>query len=232
MTNILAIDTSGPVCKLALQSKRAVIERSSEAERQSAQRILPMLEGILTESGQQLKHLDAICVMAGPGSFTGLRIGIAVAQGLSMSADLPLIPISNLAARARSVFRELGDDSSLEISVICEVAREGEIYFATYGKSAGLAVELLGKEQVALPESLLIPDQFANSSHIAIAGNAWAEIDGLQQTLLAGKELLVVESDPAMDDLLALANIKLGLGETVKGVDLKPNYVKEELDYS
>jgi tRNA threonylcarbamoyladenosine biosynthesis protein TsaB len=217
---------------VALQSSERTSFRKSDAQRQSAQRILPMITELLSEHKLMLDELDGISVMAGPGSFTGLRIGIAVAQGLSMTKNIPLIPVSNLVAKAAAVFRKLGETSPVDSAVICELAREGEVYFGAFQKSETSGVSLLGMEQVSLPENIIIPEEMANISQIAASGDAWTEDCPLHGQLAPHCELEIVSVETTLDDLLALANIKLGLNETVVGAELRPNYVKEELDYS
>ncbi len=232
MLKILAIDTSGSICSLALQSAGTISSRNTDAERQSAQRILPMLGELLAEHKLKLDELDAIAVMAGPGSFTGLRIGIAVAQGLSMANNIPLIPVSNLAAQAAAVFRILGDGSSLDTVLVCDLARESEIYYAAYQKSSDLGVKLLGNEQLGLAEALIVASEVIDSPRLAASGNAWLADEALHSKLAAGCDLEVVPAKASLEDLLSLATIKLGRNETVVGAELRPNYVREELDYS
>ena len=103
MNTILTIDTSSTNCAVGLQRGDVLLERVSEAQRQSAQRVLPMISELLLDAKIQLSDIDIIAVVAGPGSFTGVRIGVAVAQGLSMSAAIPVVPLSSLALLAIAI---------------------------------------------------------------------------------------------------------------------------------
>ncbi|KYP95675.1 hypothetical protein BG74_08480, partial [Sodalis-like endosymbiont of Proechinophthirus fluctus] len=100
-------------------------------------------DSLLAEAGITLDSLDALAFGRGPGSFTGVRIGIGIAQGLALGADLPLIGISTLAALAEGAWRQTG---------ACQVltaidARMGEVYWAAYRSEAGV---WLGEDGEAL----------------------------------------------------------------------------------
>ncbi len=87
----------------------------------------------LAEAGWTLASLDGLAFGAGPGSFTGIRIGCGVAQGLALGADLPVVPIPTLAAIAQEVFRTHGWDRVLA----CLDARMREVYTAAYARDGG-----------------------------------------------------------------------------------------------
>lgn len=228
MNSILTIDTSSPLCSVALMQGSSLIERVSEAQRQSAQKVLPMISELLIEAGMQLSELDLIAVVAGPGSFTGVRIGVAVAQGLSLSGELPAVPLSSLALTAMAAMR----DSSSERVLVSENAREGELYFAAYQRCAERGVKLVGREQVAeiadldpLPANLL-------SQNWHLAGDGWEE-----QSAILGRLKCSAAAEPVKPTIGNALIAQLGLlrfecGEAVSSAQLRPNYVKEQLDYT
>ncbi|MGO3800463.1 MAG: tRNA (adenosine(37)-N6)-threonylcarbamoyltransferase complex dimerization subunit type 1 TsaB, partial [Vibrio casei] len=94
---ILALDTSTENCSVALMINDQMFTRSEVAPRDHTKKILPMVDEVLKEAGISLHDLDALAFGRGPGSFTGVRIGIGIAQGLSFGAELPMIGISTLA---------------------------------------------------------------------------------------------------------------------------------------
>ena len=95
---LLALETSTEACSAAVLVDTEVIERYRLAPRGHAGLILPMLEAVLAEAGLSVRQLDALAVGRGPGAFTGVRIAVAVAQGIAFAAELPVALISTLAA--------------------------------------------------------------------------------------------------------------------------------------
>ena len=102
---ILALETATEACSAALLIDGEVRERYEVAPRAHARLLLPMLEGLLAEAELKPMQLDAIAFGRGPGSFTGVRIAASVAQGIAFAADLPVLPVSTLAALAWPVLR-------------------------------------------------------------------------------------------------------------------------------
>jgi tRNA threonylcarbamoyladenosine biosynthesis protein TsaB len=228
MNTLLIIDTSSMHCAVALQRGDVLLERVSEAQRQSAQRVLPMISELLLEAKIQLGDIDIIAVVAGPGSFTGVRIGVAVAQGLSMSAAIPVVPLSSLALLAIATVSE----NSFDRVLVSEEAREGELYFAAYQFSDRQGVELVGREQVALIENLgALPEDSADASW-CLAGSGWERQSEILQHL--GCTAAAEPQIPVIGNQLIakLALLRFNCGEAVDAAVLRPNYVKEHLDYT
>lgn len=126
---LLALDTSTENCSVALWLDGDILSRQELAGQRHSDLILPMLEELLGEAGLTLKLLDGIAFGEGPGSFTGLRIGCGIAQGLALGADLPVVGISTLLA--------LAEAAPGERVLACLDARIGEIYHAAYEKQQG-----------------------------------------------------------------------------------------------
>ncbi len=101
---VLGIETSTSQAGVALlEGGKLVLARASERPKQSAERLLPMLAELLAEAGWPASSLDRLGVSIGPGSFTGLRVGIACAQGLSLGLGIPLVGVTSLRAMARAI---------------------------------------------------------------------------------------------------------------------------------
>jgi len=123
--SILLIDTSASRCAVGLAAD-VLHQRFGEEERKSAQNLLPLVAEITQSADIALNNLSAVAVMAGPGSFTGLRIGVGVAQALAMANKTPGIALSNLAVLALAA----AEESELDTFLVALAARGGEFYFA------------------------------------------------------------------------------------------------------
>src|SRR5258705_7456513 len=147
---ILAIDTATEACSAALAVGDTLLARYEEPGRGHAERILSMVDEILAEAGVLLTALDAIAFGRGPGAFTGVRIGAAVAQGLAVGAGLSVVPVSNLAALAERAIAERAADAAL----VCIDARMSEVYWCSYRAMQGRGLEALGEERVSAPATV------------------------------------------------------------------------------
>ena len=140
---ILALDTSTEYCSVALWRDGDVDAREALAGRRHSELLLPMVDALLERHGLRLKGLDGIAFGEGPGSFTGLRIGCGVTQGLAFGAGLPVVGVSTLLA--------LAEAARSRRAVCCLDARMGEVYHAAYARSDA------GWEAVHVP-SLCAPE--------------------------------------------------------------------------
>lgn len=149
---ILAIDTTTEACSAALDIDGESRERFEVAPRRHTELILPMVESLLDEAGLTLNQLDLVAFGRGPGAFTGVRISSAVTQGLAFAADLPVAPVSTLAALAWSGWRERGITETLPAID----ARMAEVYWGCYRVEQGSLVSLQD-ECVCAPEEVPAP---------------------------------------------------------------------------
>ena len=125
---ILGIETSSVRGSVALvEGQQTICTLSHERENAHGESILPLIEQALAEAGWTQRGLDRIAVGVGPGSFTGLRVGIALAQGISEGLEVPLIGVGSLDAMARAV---PGEQQGLRCPVLD--ARRGEMFAALY----------------------------------------------------------------------------------------------------
>ena len=102
--NILAIETATESCSVALLCGEALIDRTELAPRRHAELVLPMAEELLAEAGITRRQIDGIAMGQGPGAFTGVRLAVALAQGIALALDRPVVPVSTLAALAALAF--------------------------------------------------------------------------------------------------------------------------------
>src|SRR5689334_1703910 len=101
---LLAFDTSTLSLSVAYTDGDGWVVREENAGQAHSQRLIPIIDGVLTEARSSLGDLDALAFGAGPGSFTGVRIACGVAQGLGLGAEVPLVPVCTLEALAQSAF--------------------------------------------------------------------------------------------------------------------------------
>ncbi|WP_419903082.1 tRNA (adenosine(37)-N6)-threonylcarbamoyltransferase complex dimerization subunit type 1 TsaB [Kiloniella sp.] len=101
---LLGLDTAGSSCSVAVMKGGEVIATCQEEMRRGqSERLLPMVQEVLDETGLALLDMDGFAVTTGPGGFTGVRIGLAAAQGFSLACGKPLVGVSNFDVLARSV---------------------------------------------------------------------------------------------------------------------------------
>lgn len=139
--NLLAIDTSTELASLALLIGDEMTSEEQPSLKTHAQTVLPLIDRLLRQADVSLAQLDGIVFGCGPGSFTGLRIACSIAKGLACAHDLPLIPVSSLAAMAYEV-RQQAEYAQAPILAVLD-ARMQELYWAYFAPGTLLAEDRL-----------------------------------------------------------------------------------------
>ena len=176
MTRILAIDTSTAWCSVALSlGDQTPLLRHELVSAGASQLVLPWVDSLLQQANLKLSDLDAIAVGIGPGAFTGVRLGVAAVQGLAISCDLPVFPVSSLDAIAAQLVKENSFKKAIpKYFAIAIDARMDEIYWAKYEspiKIDGLA-KRIGDIHLSKPEELdLVEIDFLAGSAINAYGD-------------------------------------------------------------
>ncbi|HEY0333553.1 MAG TPA: tRNA (adenosine(37)-N6)-threonylcarbamoyltransferase complex dimerization subunit type 1 TsaB [Stenotrophomonas sp.] len=217
---VLAFETSTEACSVALHVDGRTLERFELAPRRHAELALPWAEALLAEAGLARTQLDAIAVGRGPGAFTGVRLGIGLAQGIALALDLPVAAVSTLQALAlRAPIHASHVLASID-------ARMGEVYAGAFARTAE-GWRVLGEEVVLAPSAYALPDQ-TESWHAV--GTGLAAADGALRTHL-GDRLSSVDATalPHAADVLALALAAIARGDTLAPERLEPAYLRNNV---
>ncbi len=215
--NILALDTSTEHCSVALWRDGTVHERTVRAGQTHSEILVGMADAVLADGGLRLAMLDGIAYGQGPGSFTGLRIACAVAQGLAFPADIPLAGIVTLHAMALSC-------AAAKV-VCCLDARMQEIYHAAYVLEGDAYVEV-SAPRVCTPAA--VPE---------LAGGGWTGCGSgftayravLQQRY--GAVLINMDGDvyPHARDIARLAAPLFAAGRGIRAEEAAPLYIRDRV---
>lgn len=218
---ILAIDTATEACSVALLTDGRCQEIFEIIPRQHTERVLPMVDELLKQADLSLSQLDALAFNCGPGSFTGVRVGTSVTQGLAFSSHLPVIPVSSLAALAQLAFRE--EKKEKVLSAID--ARMNEMYWGCYQLEAGL-MKLVGEEKVS-PVSKVEKE---GAWHCL--GSGW---DVFQAELEQSQQINITSSSsanfPHAQDIAILAADLYQQKKMVSAENAMPSYIRDEVTW-
>ena len=214
---LLALETSTEACSVAISLDGKIHERVDHGQHHSDV-ILGMVQQVLAESGLSLKQLDAIAFSRGPGSFTSLRIGAGVVQGLAFGANLPVVPVSSLAVLAQSV------DAPKVLAAFD--ARMNQVYWGEYVRDDKGLMRLTGTEIVIAPAAVPLSE---GSGWIG-AGSGWDQYASVLTTRLGNhasewrKKIF-----PKARHVAELGMELLKAGKTVIAEQALPVYVRDEV---
>tara|TARA_B110000459_G_C16547205_1_gene464951 strand:+ start:323 stop:988 length:666 start_codon:yes stop_codon:yes gene_type:complete len=161
MTTILALDTTTTNCSAALMCNGETYQELSTMPRVHNEKILQMVNNVLQKAQITMQQLDYLALSIGPGSFTGVRLGVSIAQGLAMGANLKIIPVSSLHAVAHNLSQKI-DTGQI---VVAFDARMQQVYWSSYDL-----------KDVYLQRKT--PDQLSNPQDLALSGEFYATGDG------------------------------------------------------
>ena len=218
---ILAVDTATEACSAALYIDEDIQERFEIAPREHARLLLPMVDSLMAEAGLRPQQLDAIAFGCGPGSFTGVRIATGVMQGIAYGADLPVVPVSTLAAISQSCLQKTAYDT-----IFTAVdARMDEIYWAVYQRDAEGYVQLLSQEKVQ-PATDVDALQLTGYG----IGSGWYRYEQVLTKRL-GEQLIGFEADylPHSAQIALLGAVGVKRGQTVPVEQAMPVYLRDKV---
>ena len=221
MTTLLAFETATEACSVALWLDGEVRERHGTAPRQHTALALPWADELLAEAGLAKSQLDGIAVGRGPGAFTGVRLAIALAQGVALALDRPVLPVSTLAALA---MQAEGKDGEAILAIID--ARMGEFYVGEFVCDADGLVAAVSEERLLSSEAVAIDP----SKSWRGVGSGFAAADGiLRQRLAAGLTCCDPAALPHAGAVARLAARAYARGEAIAADRLEPAYLRDKV---
>jgi tRNA threonylcarbamoyladenosine biosynthesis protein TsaB len=217
---ILAIETATEACSAALDIDNRCLQRFEVIPRKHTQLILPMVDELLQEADIKINELDAIAFGQGPGAFTGVRIAIGVVQGLAFAHDLPVIPVSTLAALAQH-FADEHDHIAAAID-----ARMQEIYWGLYQKDAAGIMRSAIEESVCSPADIPL----ISEARWFGAGTGWnTYLEELQSKFSGNLTGYDGNALPTAEDILALAKPLYLENKAIPVEEAKPVYLRNKV---
>ena len=173
---LLALETSNDACSVALSTPQGISEVYELAPRRHAELLLPMVQQVLTQAGVDKRELQAIAYGCGPGAFIGVRIAASVTQGLALALQIPVLPVSSLAAMAQA------QRERAATIVVANDARINEVYFAIYRSpcadprasvthSATCYVETIAADALLKPAAIDL--SACDPAQSVVVGSAW-----------------------------------------------------------
>jgi len=218
---ILAIETATEACSAALLMDGQIIDRFQVAPREHGNLILSMVDDLLNEAGLTLQQMDALAFGRGPGSFTGVRMATGVIQGLAFAVDLPVAPVSTLAALAEQALSQ-----SVGKTVYAALdARMSEVYWCEYQNING-ALSAVSDELVIAPQKI----QAAQGKEAVGIGHGWDTYANELTQLVNANELLVMpDALPRAREIVQLAVEIVNSGQTVSADHALPVYLRDNV---
>lgn len=215
--NILALDTSTEHCSVALWRDGVVHEHAARAGQAHSAILIGMADGVLAEGGLRLAMLDGIAYGQGPGSFTGLRIACAVAQGLAFPSDIPLAGIGTLHAMALAC-------GAAKV-MCCLDARMQEIYHAAYVRQGDAYIEV-SAPRVCAPA---IAPELPGDGWTGCGSGFAAYRDVLQQRYGAALATIDDAVYPHAGDIARLAAPLFAAGRGIRAEEAAPLYIRDKV---
>lgn len=233
---LLAFELATEACSVALWVDGEVRERFELAPRRHAELALPWADQLLAESGIGRSQLDAIAVGRGPGAFTGVRLAIAIGQGIALALGRPIVPVSTLAALAMRASAPppmptadpgVGPASAAHVHVLAAIdARMSEVYVGRFALRDGEAVAI-GDEAIAVPGAVDLLDASCDWHGV---GSGFSALDGALEKRLS-PFLLSVDAGalPHAADIARLAVVAFARGQAVAPEFVEPAYLRNNV---
>jgi tRNA threonylcarbamoyladenosine biosynthesis protein TsaB len=217
---VLALDAATEMCSVALLLNGDVIVRSIEAGKSGAQQLLTLVEEVMAEGQVSLSMLDGLAASIGPGAFTGVRISVAVAQGLAFGLGVQVVPVTTLEALALQVLY-----TSPGPVIACLDARMGEVYWGCFTADAARGVMASSAPQVGPPATVALGLKGRHRG-IGRGFSAYPELAKIQGVEIGPQECLAL---PNAREIARLGALTLAGGGGLDPADLQPLYLRDKV---
>ena len=219
--NILALDTCTEACSAAFLYNDTLYEQTVMTQRGHSELVLGLIDAVLAEANATLADVEVLAYGRGPGSFTGVRVCVSVAQGIAFARELPVVGISTLAAVAQDIIETRTSDY---IAVAMD-ARMGEVYGASF-QVINEQLVLLDEERVCPPEEF-IPH---SNQEWCCVGTAWSEYEDVLQKNFSGQSSQISAAHyPIAANIIRLAQTEIKAGNTVSAEQALPVYLRNNV---
>lgn len=204
--NILAFDTCLGACSAAILigeqaiASRRLVWRHERMTTGHAERLMPMIDEVLREAGRTVGSLDAIAVTEGPGTFTGIRVGVAAARGLALATGLPIRATTCLHVMAHQAIAELGEVIAGRQLAVCMDGRAGQAWVQVFEGRSGEPVSLARLMPPEEAVGLCVGDE-----DVVCIGSAGTALAGALQGAGRPAEAMLADLQPDARMLVAIA---------------------------
>ncbi len=216
-TKLLAIDTATEACSAALWIDGTVFEQHAHLPNRHSELLLPMIEEVLARGDITLGQLDAVAWGRGPGAFTGLRIGAAIAQGMAFGCDIPVVPVSSLHALAQR--------HKVPQVLVAIDARMEQVYWACYQRE-GDHMTVIGNERLTSPQDIAAPQE---GRWLAV-GSGWDRYLAEMKAVLSGVTVHhIAGCYPHAKQIAEIAALVYSRGGAVPAERAQPCYLRNRV---
>lgn len=222
MTKVLGIDASTEGCSVALYVDGVFYEKNEVCPQGHTKLLLPMVDEILKEHALSLADLDFLACGKGPGSFTGVRIGVSITQGLALGSDKKVVGICDLEAMADNAMEE----TKCEYAVSAIDARMGEVYLGIYHLENKKLVSLIEESVVKPEEAITKIKETLGNNKFAYSGTAFTTYSNLKESMTLG-----VASTNNLPMAKSVVNLALNSSERLEPEELLPLYVRDTVTW-
>lgn len=198
MPNIILIETSTSLCTTALvRDEKVVCTRESVEARSQAAMTAPFIKEMLKEAGIGISDCDAVCVSTGPGSYTGLRVGVSTAKGLCFASGIPLISVNTLELLVnQAIFQNLVPENCKHIIPMID-ARRMEVYATVFSRDESGSFIQTGEISPVVIDDGSFKKEREEGNVLFIGDGA-----GKCSELLAGDGCVFVQTNPRAEAML------------------------------